>query len=315
MKKKYRFTKLLFSSIINLIIIRKQGRNMKKIKLVLIGILIFSLTGCFKKDDFEDVQIYSTVYPIEYIINYLYGDHSTINSIYPNGVDTQKYELNNKQIKDYSKTNLYVFNGTNDKETNYISSMFQYNRYLKIIDAAQTMEYTYNESELWIDPSNFLMMALNIKNGILEYTTNHYLKNEIEENYNKLKIEISKVDANLKLLSENASKKTIIVDNSAWKFLEKYDFEVISLEENDELNDKTVANAINLIKTGQVSYIFTTNANQLNDTITKILNDNKVDILELHSIYNLTDEQRSNKEDYLSLLNDNIELLKNEVYD
>ena len=50
---------------------------------------------------------------------------------------------------------------------------------------------------------------------------------------NKLKIEISKVDANLKLLSENASKKTIIVDNSAWKFLEKYDFEVISLEEND----------------------------------------------------------------------------------
>ena len=40
-----------------------------------------------------------------------------------------------------------------------------------------------------------------------------------------------------------------------------------------------------------------------------------MDILELHSIYNLTDEQRSNKEDYLSLLNDNIELLKNEVYD
>ena len=64
-----------------------------------------------------------------------------------------------------------------------------------------------------------------------------------------------------------------------------------------------------------MSYIFTTNANQLNDTITKILNDNKVNILELHSIYNLTDEQRSNKENYLSLLNDNIELLKNEVYD
>ena len=50
----------------------------------------------------------------------------------------------------------------------------------------------------------------------------------------------------------------------------------ISLEENDELNDKTIANAIDLIKTGQVSYIFTTNANQLNDTITKILNDNNM---------------------------------------
>ena len=152
---------------------------MKKIKFILIAITLISMTGCFKKDNFEDIEIYTTTYPIEYIVNYLYGEHSTINSIYPNGVDTKKYELNNKQIKDYSKTDLYIFNGLNTKENGYVTSMFQNNKNLKIIDAAQTMEYNYEEEELWIDPSNFLMMALNIKNGLLEYTTNHYLKNEI----------------------------------------------------------------------------------------------------------------------------------------
>mgnify|MGYP000043792304 CR=1 FL=1 len=288
---------------------------MKKIKFILIAITLISMTGCFKKDNFEDIEIYTTTYPIEYIVNYLYGEHSTINSIYPNGVDTKKYELNNKQIKDYSKTDLYIFNGLNTKENGYVTSMFQNNKNLKIIDAAQTMEYNYEEEELWIDPSNFLMMALNIKNGLLEYTTNHYLKNEIEEKYNNLKIAISNFDAKLKLLNENATNKTIIVDNSSWKFLEKYDFTVISLEENSELTDRMINEATTLIQNGTVSYIFTTNKDNLNGTITKILNNNKVEISELHSIYNLTEEERSNKEDYLSLLNENIELLKQEVYD
>lgn len=288
---------------------------MKKIKFILIAITLISMTGCFKKDNFEDIEIYTTTYPIEYIVNYLYGEHSTINSIYPNGVDTKKYELNNKQIKDYSKTDLYIFNGLNTKENGYVTSMFQNNKNLKIIDATQTMEYNYEEEELWIDPSNFLMMALNIKNGLLEYTTNHYLKNEIEEKYNNLKIAISNFDAKLKLLNENATNKTIIVDNSAWKFLEKYDFTVISLEENSELTDRIINEATTLIQNGTVNYIFTTNKDNLNGTITKILNNNKVEISELHSIYNLTEEERSNKEDYLSLLNENIELLKQEVYD
>lgn len=288
---------------------------MKKIKFILIAITLISMTGCFKKDNFEDIEIYTTTYPIEYIVNYLYGEHSTINSIYPNGVDTKKYELNNKQIKDYSRTDLYIFNGLNTKENGYVTSMFQNNKNLKIIDAAQTMEYNYEEEELWIDPSNFLMMALNIKNGLLEYTTNHYLKNEIEEKYNNLKIAISNFDAKLKLLNENATNKTIIVDNSSWKFLEKYDFTVISLEENSELTDRMINEATTLIQNGTVNYIFTTNKDNLNGTITKILNNNKVEISELHSIYNLTEEERSNKEDYLSLLNENIELLKQEVYD
>ena len=273
----------------------------KKIKLLLIGLILTSLTGCIKKDSFEDIEIYTTVYPIEYIVNYLYSENSVITSIYPNGVDTKKYELNSKQIKDYSKMDLYVFNGINTKENEYITSMFKYNKNLKIIDATQTMEYGYDEEELWIDPSNFLMMALNIKNGLLEYTTNHYLKTEIEERYDELKIAISKVDANLKLLSENATNKTIIVDNSAWKFLTKYDFNVISLEENDELTEKIILEATNLIKNEQVDYIFTTNIDSLNSTVTKILNEYNVEVLELNSIYNLTDEEHNNKEDYLTL--------------
>ena len=287
---------------------------MKKLKLLLLVGLTFMMTGCFKQDDFEDITIYTTIYPIEYITNYLYGEYSTINSIYPDGVNTSTYELTNKQIKDYSTMNLYIFNGNDDKEANYVTSIFKYNKNLKIIDATNTMEYNYSDKELWLDPSNFLMIALNIKNGILEYTTNHYLNETIENNYNNLKMEISKIDANLKLIYENANDTTIVVDDSSFKFLEKYGFTVISLEETDELNDKTILEVKNLINSGEISYIYTTNEEKLNDTVMNIKNQTGVEIVELNTINNLTDEQRKNKEDYISLLNENIDLFKNELY-
>ncbi len=287
---------------------------MKKIKLLFLVGIIFLMTGCFKKDDFENVTIYTTIYPIEYITDYLYGEYSQINSIYPNGINIKNYELTEKQIKDYSNMNLYVFDGNNDKESGYVTSISKYNKDLKIIDATNTMEYNYNELELWLDPSNFLMMALNIKNGILEYTTNHFLNEKIEENYNNLKMEISKIDANLKLMYENSSDGTIIVDDSSLKFLEKYGFTVISLEENDELTDKTILEAKSLISSGKVSYIFTTNDEALNDTVTSIKNKYNIKIAELYTINNITDEQRKTKENYITLLNENIEMLKNELY-
>lgn len=287
---------------------------MKKIKLLFLIGLTLLMTGCFKKDDFENITIYTTIYPIEYITDYLYGEYSEINSIYPNGVNVKNYELTDKQIKDYSNMNLYVFDGNSDKESGYVTSISKYNKDLKIIDATNTMEYSYNELELWLDPSNFLMMALNIKNGILEYTTNHYLNEKIEENYNNLKMEISKIDANLKLMSENASDGIIVVDDSSLKFLEKYGFTVISLEENDELTDKTILEVKSLINSGKVSYIFTTNDEALNDTVTNIKNKYNIKIAELYTIDNITDEQRKTKENYVTLLNENIEMLKNELY-
>lgn len=275
--------------------------------------LVFLTSGCFKKDDLEDITIYTSVYPIEYIVDTLYGKNSNVKSIYPDGVDVSKYSLTDKQIKDYSKGNMFIFNGLSD-EKDYVTSMFNYNKDLMIIDTTATMEYNNHVEELWLDPSNFLMMSLNVKNGLLEYITNQYLKTEIDNNYSKLKLEISNIDAKIKLMNENSSKKTIVVDNSSFKFLEKYGFEVISLEDNEELTDKTISDVIRMVRKKQITYIFSTDTNNLNKNVQKIVKKTGVEILELNDLSNLTENQRNSKEDYISLLNENIDLLKKELY-
>lgn len=289
---------------------------MKKIitiSLIFISAIINS--GCLKRDNLEDITIYTTNYPIEYITNRLYGEHSTIHNIYPDGVNPNDYELTDKQIKDYSNSSLLIFNGL-DKEKKYVAPMFEYNKKIKIIDTTLSMDYDHYIEELWLNPSNFLMITQNIKKGFDEYINNHYLKNDIQNNYEALKLEVSNLDAKIKLMVESSTNKTIVVADDLFKFLEdKYGLTVISLEENENLTDKTKADVINLINSGQISYIFTSENKEINETVKNIKEQTNVEYAELKTITNLTEKERSDKEDYFTLMNYNIELLKQELYD
>ncbi|MCI9435292.1 MAG: zinc ABC transporter substrate-binding protein [Bacilli bacterium] len=289
---------------------------MKKIATILLTLtMLISTSGCLKRDNLENIDIYTTSYPIEYITNRLYGKHSTVKSIYPDGIIIDQYELTDKQIKDYSNASLFIFNGL-ATEKNYVAPIFEYNQKIKIIDTTLSMDYENYIEELWLNPSNFLMLAQNIKIGFNEYINNHYLKNDIEEKYEELKVEVSNLDAKIKLMVESSTNKTIVVADDLFKFLEdKYGLTVISLEENDNLTDKTKADVVNLITSGEISYIFTTQNREVNETVNEIKNATNVELVELKTISNLTEEERKNKDDYFTLMNYNIELLKQELYD
>lgn len=285
---------------------------MKKIKLFLVLLTVFTFTGCLKDDSFEEIEIYTTVYPIEYITNYLYGEHSTIYSIYPDGVDVSEYELSDKQVKNYGSSDLYIFNGLDDNQENVLD-LVNSNSNLKIIDATNTMEYDYSMLELWIDPSNFLMMSKNIKNGLQDYIEAKYLDEEIEDKYDELKIEVSTIDAELKLLSESTSVNIIVTDSDTLLFLEKYGFEVISLDEGST-TDKMISNAVTFLKNANYKYIYVLDEENLSDTVNSVIEKTGAKVLEYNTMENITTDERNDKVDYITLLKENLDLLKESLY-
>ena len=289
---------------------------MKRCRLALLGVLILVLlTGCFKRDGLENIDIVTTVYPIEYVTNILYGDHSLVTSIYPNDTDTFTYELTNKQIQDYSMKPLFIYNGvTKDKDTAF--EFLNKNKELRLIDATYGIDVTYHDAELWLNPSNLLMLSQNIRIGLQEYITNSYLKKEIDKNYDTLKIKLSELDADLRLTANNASKKKIVVNSDALKFLEKYGFEVISLDDTHiAIQDKTIAQVNNLIDTSAVKHIFLLENEKNSDVLTQILESKKIPTLTFRRLDTIKDQERDNHDDYLTLMNYNIELLKSELYE
>lgn len=290
-------------------------KQAKKIFLLLLLVGITSLTtGCFKRDSLEDIEIMTTVYPIEYVTNYLYGEHSLVNSIYPDDTNTYDYTLSEKQMNDYSKKELFIYNAVT-KDKDIALDFLERNNDLLIIDASSGIDLTYGTEELWLNPSHLLMMSQNIKNGLEEYITNSYLKKEIDDRYKELQVTLSELDAEIKLTAENATYKTIVVSNDTLKFLEKYGFTVYSLDDrNSAPTEKTINDVKNLIKNGQVSTIFILQYDSINSTIQGIIDETRISTTEFKRLDSITDEERDNKEDYVTLMNDNIDLLKNTLY-
>ena len=282
-------------------------------KFLFIFLFMFSLTGCLKRDTMEDISIYTTNYPTYYIVNRLYGKFSDVKSIYPNGSNINDYSLTSKQINDYSKADLFVFNGLSN-EKKYVTRMRKENKNLKIIDTTLYMEFTHDMSELWLDPSNFLMMAQNVKSGLKEYIDSYYLNSKISSNYEKLKIEASNLDAKIKDIVSNADNKVIVTSNNLFKYLEKYGLTVYVLDENDSNINITLNEVRKLIKDGSVKYVFIKNDEDENNTIKNLVSSYGITVQKWHTLSNISEIEASENQNYFSIMNDNLELLKNELY-
>ena len=289
---------------------------MKKVKYILFLLLVPFVTlltsGC-TSDSMEDIEIIVTNYPNEYVMKNLYGKHSTITSIYPDGVDTTNYKINKKQKNEYSKKDLFVYNGLIEKERNLALELLAINPDLKIIDTAYVLETDYSPEELWLNPSSLLMMSQNVRLSLNEYVSSTYLVKEIDDDYNKLKIALSELDAEYRLAVESTSNKTIVVGNSALKYLEKFGLNVICID--SDATQKEISDAENLINDKSINYIFKFKNDENNENVNNLISGNEsVQVLELHKLDNITDADRNEGKDYISIMEENLELIKKELY-
>lgn len=291
---------------------------MKKIKLFMLLISIFLLSGCnITKDSMEDIEVYTTIYPIKYLIDSLYGTNSTIYSIYPSGVNPEEFKLSDKKLEEYSKTDLFVFNSL-DRDREFAVKMINNNKNLKVIDVSMGMTYENNITELWLNPYNFLMMAQNTKNGLLEYIDNPYLISNsdgtgIENRYDELKYNLSRLDADIKEAISLAPNKTIVVDNDMFKYLEKYNLNVISLEDNDNLNENVIYEVKKLIRNGNIKYIYSS-SEETNSICKSLIDEYGVSLLTLNTMESIDGGITNSNENYITIMNNNLDLLNKELY-
>lgn len=284
---------------------------MKKIKFFILTIILLGLTGCFNNDSMDNITIATSVYPIEYVVSTLYGEHSTINSIYPSDSDIINFEVTDILLEQYSNNDLFIFNGLSN-EKNYVKSMLKNNKNLKIIDVTSNMQIDYSMEELWLDPNNLLTIANNIKKGFKEYIKSTYLINEIEENYENLKIELTSLDGKYYSTVKNSSNKTVIVGDDSFYYLEKYGINVISLD-SDSATQKEILNAKEELISGNCNYIYIKYGDEPNNIVNDIINETGAKTLELYTMTNLYNVN-TEKNSYITFMNQNLENLKLELY-
>lgn len=286
---------------------------MKKVKYtILLFLCLFLFTGC-SSDSMDNIEVIVTNYPNEFVIQKIYSDHASISSIYPDGVSIEDYKISSTQKKEYAKKDLFIYNGLIEKERNLALELLSINPDLKIIDTAYVLETDYSPEELWLNPSSLLMMSQNVRLSLDEYSTSTYLKKEIDAAYDELKISLSELDALYRVALDSTSNKTIVVADSGLKYLEKFGLTVICID--SDATQKTLSDADNLIQSGAINYIYLFRGDEVNDNTKRLLETySGLNTVEIHRLDNLSDEDRSNQKDYISIMEDNLELIKKELY-
>ena len=285
--------------------------KMKKIlaRMGLLGLFCLLLCGCGEN---KEGVIYTTVYPVDYLANYMYGDKAEVSSIYPDGTIVEDYNLVEKQIEEFSKGQVFIYNGTT-KERQFAKDLVNKNKNMKVIDAAYGLKYIYGVEELWLSPSNYLMLATNIKNSLEEQIGSKYTNEEITKKYDELKERLSILDADLRSSAKKAKdkgKSTLVVSSNVFKFLENYGFQVISLEDY-QLNSASLDTLKNQFKSGVYKYILVENTEAVNDIISEMIKDAQAQTIVVNMMNTLTEENKRNNDTYFTIINEFINNIKN----
>ena len=277
-------------------------------KIFLLGLTSFLMTGCsLTKDNLEDATIYTTVYPIEYLTEFLYSDYATIESIYPNGADVTTYELTEKQLKEYADSDLFIYNGLGN-EKNIAKDMININDNLLIIDVSNGLNYTYGIEELWMSPNNYLMLAKNIKDYLIEYLESTTIIDYVKGKYDELAEILSLKDADLRAIGKEARENgtnTLIVSNDVFKYLENYGFEVISLDE-ETVTESTLNSVRDEFDEGTYDTIIVLDDNYT-DSINSIIGDYEANTIDVSSMASFVE----GSSDYITVMQQFIDDLRN----
>lgn len=282
---------------------------MKKI-IIILGVILL-LGGC-SSVNMENMSIVTSAYPVEYITSELYKDNiKTMESIYPDSTDPSKITYSKKQINDFAKNDLFIYYGLVEKESNLAVKLKNTRPSMLIIDSASGLSNT-PEDLSYLDPTNIIMIAKNIKTRLVNMQSDFQTRNKLEENYRKINIKLSNLDADIKIMAENAPYKKIIIDTNKLSFLKKYGLDVISLQDN--LSERELANIRNLIDSGQIKYIYTLNYEVDNDITMKLLGKTSAELIKLNPMLTLNDDERQKNISYFTLMNNNLNEIKKELY-
>lgn len=307
---------------------------MKKYIVVIISILFvfLVLTGCsqsLSRNESgigkEKLNIYTTIFPLQDFSEKIGGKYVQVENIVPTGSDAHSFEPSTKTMVKISEGDAFVYLGTGiEGFTDAVIEAVK-NEQTKIVKASEGValidsngiivkEKTVKgdvDPHIWLDPNRAIQLAENIKNVFIEIKPEQ--EEYFEENFKKLKEELEILDLSFKKMVRESSNKNYIVAHSAFGYWEDaYGLEQIGisgLSPSNEPSQKQLEEIIKAAKKQEIKYIlFEQNVeNKVAEVLKKEIG---AETLTLHNLEALNEEDIKKNEDYISIMEKNIETLR-----
>lgn len=313
---------------------------MRKIFFLTAFTFILLLTGCSNSNENESeletnqdesdlINIYTTVYPLQYFAEQIGGEYVNVLSIYPPGANEHTFEPTQKDMIAVADSDLFLYIGLGlegfvdnakkslAKENVKFVSVAENIGEEKLVDSSHSHDEHGHEDDhhhgdidphIWLSPTISKEIAFVIKEELITLLPEQEMK--FNENYEELINKLDVLDQQFQQLSNKAKSKTFFVSHAAFGYIaEKYDLNqvaVAGLNSQSEPSQKELTEIVDLAKEYKIQYILF--EQNVSSKLTSVIQDEiGAEALMLHNLSVLTEEDIKNKEDYFTLMEKNIQ--------
>ncbi|MEO4051833.1 zinc ABC transporter substrate-binding protein [Solibacillus sp. CAU 1738] len=329
----------------------------KYLYLFLLTITAIFLVACSSEEQPSEkaegkLNIYTTVYPLQYFTERIGGDFVQVRSVYPAGANEHSFEPTQKDMMALADSDIFFYIGQGLEGFVENAKKTLANEHVKLVATAENVTeeqfhistgHTHTEAEqheddldgdnheeeghddhsnhndhdthLWLSPVISKDLALSIKEALT--TALPEQEAIFTENYEALVAELDALHKDFETMAANTTKKTFFVSHAAFGYIAGHygltQVPVAGLNSQSEPSQKELTAIVDLAKKENVQYIFF--EQNVSSNLAKVIQKEVgAEPLILHNLSVLTKEDIENEENYFSLMKRNIEQLEKALH-
>ena len=269
------------------------------------------------------IKIVATFYPLAYIAEQVGGANVQVINITPPGTEPHEFEPTPRDIAKIYEADVFIVNGLGmDAWAEKLIPQLQGNHVtvIRISDQLTSLGQTNSDTgkennipdpHFWLDPLLVSRQADIIAEALIAVDPAH--TSAYNEAKGLFKTKLSQLDQQYTGSLATCQSREIITTHNAFAYLaNRYNlttFHILGLSPEEEPSPKTIAQISQLAKEKHINYIFFETAldQKLSTTIAQEIG---AQSLVLNPIESLTKNELASHEDYLSVMNKNLQNLK-----
>ena len=313
---------------------------MKRLLLATLGLTVMGSVVSTDASAQDTLEIYTTIYPLEFIAQEIGGDTVDVESIIPPGADAHSYEPTMQDMTSYANADAFIYVGGNmevfsdtianaltsqsveliplsDHEELFVASAHDHDHEHDHDHGDEDHDHDHEEGQdphIWISPTRMIDVAAIIKDEMIELSPANedlYL-----ENYEELVEALEELDAAFHDTLANKENAHIIVPHAAYGYWAEYGVTQIPLSGysmSEEPSQRQLQELVNTANEYNIEYVlFEQNVDSRIPEV--IQNEVGAEARTIHNLEVRLEEEVQNSENYFDIMYRNLEVLDEVTY-
>lgn len=287
---------------------------MKKFTALLLILILAFATGCqSQKNDNDKPQIYTSFYAVYDFTKEIAGDKADVYNMVPSGTEPHDWEPTVKDMAKLNNADVVFYNGLGMESwiEKVESSLQGGNTQFVCLSDAVEADSNASDPHIWLNPNNVKTMCQSIYDTLCQIDPDN--QGVYTENFSRYMTELEVLNQSYKDTLSPLPNKSIVVSHQAYSYLcSAYGLEQTAIDgisADSEPSPDKMMELINYVKANNIKYIFYEELVS-KKTAETLSNETGAKLLPLNPFEGLTDEEIAAGENYISVMNKNLENIK-----